>query len=112
MDYKKHQYIRLALEVGNETNLFERGGVSVVDGGAGGDQVLDGLKRLALVVDDMDLEARLLKTSLGGLDALSADGLGVRVFGEGSQLGIGLGQGGEGVGDVGVLGVGRGRHVC
>lgn len=103
-------HLRLSLEVGNKADLLERGGVSVVDGGAGGDQGLDGVEGLGAVLDNVDLEARLLKTSLGSLDALSANGLGVVVVGEGSQLGVGLGKSGEGVADVGVLGVGR--HFC
>lgn len=84
--------------------------MSVVDGGTSGDQVLDGVESLAAVLDNVDLEASLLKTGLGSLDAFSTDGLGVVVVGEGSQLGVGLGKSGEGVGDVGVLGVGR--HFC
>lgn len=78
----------------------------LLDGDASGDQVLDGLEGLIAVLDQVDLEAVGLKTGLGSSNALLRGGLGVGGVGKRGQLGVRLGQGGEGVGDVGVLGVG------
>lgn len=80
--------------------------MSIVDAGAIGDQALQGVKSFAAVIDKVNLESASFKTDLGGIDLLVACSLGVRMICKGSQLGIGLYQGGKGVVDVSVLGVG------
>jgi len=77
----------------------------VVETNTSGDQALEGLKGLTTAVDEVDLEAIGLKTSLGCIHTLSTDRLGVLVIGKSGQLGIGLDKSSESVVGLGVLGM-------